>query len=268
MSPAVTAIVFLACLVSSFLIGMRLRQCLPENHFNEESKEAIELSIGLVAAMTALVLGLLTASTKSTYDDNQAAIRNITGNLLELDRLLVRYGDDAAPIRLSMRDAVNQQINVIWNQRDSQTLKKKLTDTKPVAEVFETTIRSLNPQTADQKAYAERALAILQDITKIRWQALAGAEISIPCAFLIMLALWLSLLFGSFGLFSPRNGTVQSILLLSALSVAAAIFVILEMGDPFFGVIKISSQPMEDFVTHLPAPDEDASPQASTSAQR
>jgi hypothetical protein len=48
----------------------------------------------------------------------------------------------------------------------------------------------------------------------------------------VVLVFWPTVIFISFGLFAPRNATVVATLLICALSVSAAIFLILEMHAP------------------------------------
>jgi hypothetical protein len=66
-----------------------------------------------------------------------------------------------------------------------------------------------------------------------------------------ILTLWLAVLFVSFGLFSPSNGTVVATLMLAALSVSGAIFLILELDHPFEGVMQIPAAPFVNAITHL-----------------
>ena len=77
----------------------------------------------------------------------------------------------------------------------------------------------------------------------------AGNAIQTPL--LVAMVFWLAALFGSFGLFAPRNATVMAVLCVSALSVSIAILLILEMNQPFQGVVKISSAPMRYTLAHL-----------------
>lgn len=73
----------------------------------------------------------------------------------------------------------------------------------------------------------------------------------LPRPFLVVLIFWLTMLFASFGLFAPRNGTVIAVLLICACSVSAAIFLVLEMNQPLEGSIKVSSAPMLKALEHL-----------------
>jgi hypothetical protein len=74
---------------------------------------------------------------------------------------------------------------------------------------------------------------------------------SIPWPFLIVLVFWLTITFMSFGLQAPANSTVLTVLLLCALSVAGAVFLVLEMDGPFDGLIKVSPEPLRFALTRL-----------------
>jgi membrane-bound ClpP family serine protease len=74
---------------------------------------------------------------------------------------------------------------------------------------------------------------------------------SVSSPLLIVLLFWLTIIFTSFGLFAPRNATVVVSLLVSALSVSGAVFLILEMYSPYAGLIHVSSAPLRAALTHL-----------------
>ena len=74
---------------------------------------------------------------------------------------------------------------------------------------------------------------------------------SIPLPFLVLLVLWLAVIFASLGLFAPRNGTVYAVMLVCALSASSAIFLILEMDQPFEGLLEISDAPLRNAVIQL-----------------
>jgi nitric oxide reductase large subunit len=69
--------------------------------------------------------------------------------------------------------------------------------------------------------------------------------------FLVVIVFWLTIIFVSFGLFAPRNAVVVAVLFVCALSVAAAIFLLVEMDQPFQGLMKISSAPLRFTLSHL-----------------
>jgi hypothetical protein len=84
-----------------------------------------------------------------------------------------------------------------------------------------------------------------------RWLLLLQRDQSIPLIFLIVLVTWLTVIFGTFGLFAPRNATAVAGLIVCTLSVSGAIFLILEMNRPFAGWMKVSSAPMRDALSYL-----------------
>ena len=248
MTPLVISLCFLVSMTGSFFMSVVIRQHIPDSHFNDDAKFVIELSIGLIAAMAALVLGLLTASTKGTFDEYDSAVKNIAANLLEMDNVLTSYGEEARSIRIALRTTMREQREVIWGPSSERAVLSQLAHSKPAAESVESLVRALTPVSDSQRSYVVHTLELLQEMKKIRWHTLAGASGSVPGVFLVVLGLWLSVLFASFGLFSPRNITVFVLLLLSVFSVAGAVFVVLEMGDPLNGSIRVSSQPIDDFV--------------------
>ena len=99
--------------------------------------------------------------------------------------------------------------------------------------------------------FQSHALNLLSSILETRWFVLGGQGASVPLPFLIVLVFWLMIIFGSFGLLAPRNATVLAVLFVCAISVAGAIFLILEMDQPFRGLMKISSAPLRYTLSHL-----------------
>ena len=67
----------------------------------------------------------------------------------------------------------------------------------------------------------------------------------------LRLVFWLTVTFVSFGLYAKLNPAVIAVLFIAAISVAGAVFLILELDGPFDGLIKISSGPMRYALSHL-----------------
>ena len=120
MSPtAVGAIVFV-CTLGGALIGMWLSSILPQDHLSQKSQDTVKLAIGLIATMTALVLGLVTASAKSSFDTVDTAVKHTAMDILTLDRLLARYGPETGEIRATLRQAIAHRIDLIWPTESSR----------------------------------------------------------------------------------------------------------------------------------------------------
>jgi hypothetical protein len=227
-------------------LGLGLRTVLPDHHFDAESRDTVKVGIGLVATIAALVLGLVTASAKSSYDAMDSAVRNTSVDILTLDRVLARYGSETGEIRNDLQSAVGTRIDQIWPQGSS-----KPAGMDPVssgsglrAEGIVDSIRALKPQDDSQRTLQSHALELAETFLRTRWLALAGTETAVPGPFLVIIVFWLTIIFVSLGLYAPRNATVNMILFVCALSIGGALFLILEMNGPFDGMIRVSAGPL------------------------
>jgi len=211
----------------------------------------MRLVMGLVATMTALLLGLVTASARSSFDSQDAAMRTNATNILTLDRLLARYGPETRSTRDLIRKAVAFRIETTWPSDGSAGSGLAQAQDTPAVEEVENQILQLAPATDAQRWFKSEALRLTEDVIKARWRALGSQEGSVPLLFLTVVIFWLTVTFVSFGLYAPANASVIIVLLVSALSVAAAVFLTLELDDPFEGLITISSGPMRFVLTQL-----------------
>ena len=213
------------------LVGIWIRTALPEHHVNAESKEAVRIGTGLIATITALILGLVTASAKSSFDEMDAAIKAGAADILTLDRDLARYGPETAEIRAALQDALAAKIDALW---PPDSARRAHTDPGALgheAEAVADRIRGLSPQNESQRWLKTRALEVTEKILATRWQVVNALGTSVPVVFLAVLLFWLTIIFMNFGLFC-------------SLSVASVIFLILEMNQPFQGLITLSPDPM------------------------
>lgn len=246
---AIGWIVF-GCVFGSALIGMALRRMLPAHHLSTESKDVVKLGIALVATMAALVLSLLLSSAKSSFDARNAAFAQMAANVVMLDRLLAHYGPQAAPARTTLRQSVEAAVAQIWPDQNFHPTQLAPASTAPEA-VYEV-VQSLAPQSELQRALQAQALATATGLAQTRWLLFTqSTESPIPLPFLVVLVFWLCVIFASFGLYAPGNLTVILTFGVCALSVAGAIFLILELAMPFAGIIRVSSAPLQGALAHL-----------------
>jgi hypothetical protein len=84
-----SGIIFVLTLCGIFL-GTLLRRALPEHHLNSQAKDVVRLGAGLIATIAALVLGLLIAAAKGSFDTQTGQVRQITANLILLDNTLAQ----------------------------------------------------------------------------------------------------------------------------------------------------------------------------------
>jgi hypothetical protein len=225
---AIAAIVF-ACIFGSALLGIFIRAMLPEHHLSSESKDVVKLAMGLIATMAALVLGLITASAKSSFDQQNSETVHIAADIIRLDRALARYGPETKEIRDLLKQAVAFRIHLIWPEDGSAPGNLDSPEMTRATESLDDKIRELTPRNELQREFKARALQIGGELLATRWLRIAQLSDPVPLVFLVVLVFWLSILFGTFGLFAPHNATVITALVLCAVAVSGSTFLILEM---------------------------------------
>jgi hypothetical protein len=227
---------------------MLLRKVLPDDHLSSDSKDVVKLGVGLIGTMAALVLSLLISSAKGSYDTQSAEVVQLSTEVILLDRVLAHYGPEAREPRELLRRTVARVIEQIWPERSAAPSSP--TPSRGM-EAFYDKIQALSPQNDAQRALQAQALTISISVGKTRWLLAEQTARSIPMPFLVVLVCWLAFIFVSFGLFARPNTTVIVALFICALSFSSAIFLILELDQPFEGLIQISSAPMREALGRL-----------------
>src|SRR4029079_7932655 len=108
MSAATTSLIVLACVFGASVFGMLLRSRLPEHHFSSETKDTVKVAMGFIATMAALILGLLVASAKDSYDKQAGGVTQMAAKVVFLDRLLANFGPETKDVRAVYRRGVEQ----------------------------------------------------------------------------------------------------------------------------------------------------------------
>ena len=251
MIPIEIGSIVFACVFGGALLGMLLRVLIPAQHLSENTEDVVKLGMGLIATMAALVLGLMIATAKGSYDTQADAVKHTAAKVLLLDRLLASYGPETAEARRLLRQTLAMRVDAIWPEDRRAPARLDLPEAAFLDRGIETHILQLTPRTDAQRWLQTQALRVGRDIMETRWLVLGGLGSSMHPQFLMVVIFWLTIIFGSFGLFSPRNATVVVVLFLCALSVAGSIFLILEMDQPYQGLMKISSAPLRYALSHL-----------------
>ncbi len=241
----------LASAIAGAVVGMLLGSKLPKTHLHAESKDAIRLGTGLIATMAALVLGLLVGAAKSSFDTQTAGFRQMATNLLLLDRALARYGPEAQTARERLRQLSETTLAILWPEDGSHHTPLSDAPVSQNVDAFFAAINELKPQTESQKYSQGLALQTATELGRLRWSLSQQGEETLPRPFLAVLAFWLFVLFLSFGLFAPRNGTVFIALFVSALSVAGATLLIVDLDQPYEGLLRVSDAPLRNAVAKL-----------------
>jgi len=247
------ALMSAGCIFSGALVGLGVQRLLPGHHLGKETQDVVKLSAGMIATLTALVLGLLVSSAKSSFDTMNSGIVQSSAKIILLDRALAHYGPEAKPVREQFRRSIAATIDVLWPPKKSEATGLSGFERLNGAglDLAQDKLNELTPQNETQRQALARAQGILGDLAQTRWLLIEQEQNQLPLPLLLILVFWLALLFVSFGLFAPRNVTALTVLFIGACAVSAAIFLVLELSKPLEGVIQLSSAPLRNALQHL-----------------
>ncbi len=242
----------LACVFGGALAGMLLGRLLPPHHLGDETRSVVTLASGTLSVLSALVIGLLISYAKGDFDAQTKVVQGFAADLVLLDRVMRQYGPETGEARDLLRRYTVLKIALTWPEENAAG-GSQLDDPAALAmlEGVPAKLLGLTPQGEAQRWLQSRGLQIGGDLVEERWLLAAQNEGSVPRPFLAVLVFWLTILLTGFGLFAPRHATVVAALLVCALSLSAAIFLILEMDRPFEGFVIVSPEPMRTALAHM-----------------
>jgi hypothetical protein len=241
MNDLVVSLLVFALIFGGALVGVVVRPLLSEHHLHPDSRDVVKMATGLIGTLTALVLGLLIASAKSSFDEKTNQVRQMTATIILLDDLLAQYGSEAASARALLRQSIQPLANRIWHEEETPAGKLVHFESSAESLAFENELERLSPKDDTQRSLQSRAIQTFTEGAQIRLRLFAQTGGSIPTPFLIILVFWLSAIFVSFTLFARTNLVMMASLFVCALSFACAIFLVLELDNPFAGLMGISS---------------------------
>jgi hypothetical protein len=241
----------MACIFGSALLGIALRAVLPRHHFEHNTEDIVKLGLGLIATLSALVLGLLVSSASTSFQAAGDELTDVAVKTLELDRTLSQYGPETAGARNLLARGYATAVDSIFSGDPA-----KLAALVSPAGVYRSEgvlyrIRALTPRNEDQRDLRSRALGLAYDAFDTRWLLVLHNSGSISTPLLVALVSWLCVIFLGWGLFAPRNATVLAALFMVALCASVAIFIILELDRPLDGWVRVSDVPMRTALAHL-----------------
>jgi hypothetical protein len=239
------------CTFSAAVLAMVIRARVPLHHLEGDSKDVVKLVMGLVATLTALVLGLLISSSHSAYDAQETELQQLSVHLYQLDRILAHFGPEAVPERDLLRRIVATDIARIWPTDGVAGAKYAPLAAQQEAEGLFDAIAGLSPKTDLQRLGQGRAVQLLGSIGETRRLLVEQAQGSLSWPFLLVLVSWLTVLFFGFGICGKLNATVLASLFAGSASVAAAILLILQMNQPYAGWMRLSSAPLQDALAQM-----------------
>ncbi|MGD0851628.1 hypothetical protein [Bradyrhizobium sp.] len=243
-------------LVSFFAIlaggatGMTLRVRLPKAHLNAETREMIRLGASLLATLVAVIISLTIASAKSSYETQDAHFRQLAAYLVEVDQLLAQYGPEATAMRQQMREQVPAAIDRIWHEKATASQDTAFT-ARSLAEQLYTAAAALSPNNDTQRGLKSRVEQAIADIARTRLSMFADGDTPVLTPFMLILIFWLMVVFVSFGLFVEPGPVVFAALLVFALSISTALFLVADLSRPFVGLMQIPKEQLKHTLAPL-----------------
>ena len=231
MNPIITSLVVATCIFASAMAGLLLHPRLPSHHLTKETQDVIRLGTGMISVLASLVLGLLIATAKTSYDTTDQAIRGYATELILLDETLRDYGETAAAPRELVRRYTGQLLADFWPKNDSLPVMLDNHASGTMLERIREAIRALRPIDDGQRWLQDQALQISTILLRQRWLMIEQAGSHIQPVLLVVLVLWVAFIFSTFALNAPRNAAVVTAFLFCSLAVGGSIYLILEMDS-------------------------------------
>jgi len=185
------------------------------------------------------------ASANGFRDTQATELTQLSANIALLDRTLVEYG----PETKQARSALREKLTFVLEKLSSKEYFRSHGDLG--TGVLYDEVQQLSPKDDMQRQLKNQALTIARSVAKLRWLVYEQRTHSVSSIVLAVLVSWLMIIFASFGLFAPTNGTVLTSLFFSALAVSGAVLLLLEMYKPYTGLIPVSTEPLRAALASL-----------------
>ncbi|MBV9724084.1 MAG: hypothetical protein JO299_02815 [Gammaproteobacteria bacterium] len=237
-------------LAATSLTALHLHPRLPDHQRNDRTHDAVKVGVGMVVVLSALVLGLLVASAKNTFDTATRDLRRFSTQIVLLDRTLRAYGPEAASARSLIEHYLERALAGTWPTDQNPAIVED-----PQAEQLlyqlQSAILAFMPEDPRKRALSDELKTEVRRLIELRWTLVEEAAESPNIPLLSVLLIWLMLVFASFGYNAPRNGVVTVTFVLCAASIGGALFLVIQMSQPFDGLIKVSPAPLQNTLAHV-----------------
>ena len=237
-------LVALAIIFSGAIVGMLFGRLLPAHHMDSDTRTTISVSTAVIGTMSALVIGLMVSSANTSFQARNAAVSRLSADIIQLDGLLRRYGPEAEPVRQALQQYTAMKADDLIPAGGGRLANTDNPASLGALVQVEDLILALKTTDTRQHALVEQANQLVSDIVAARWLLIQQNDSKVPLPFLVMIVMWLTILFVSFGLFTPRNPTAIIVLFLCAFALFGAVKATLDMYTPFGGAVRLSGFPL------------------------
>jgi hypothetical protein len=156
-----------ACIFGGAVLGLAVGRIIPESYTNEQTQKIVQTTMNTVALLSALVLGLLTASAKSNFDARNKSIEQFAANLRQLNREIKNVNPKIEGLEDQLRQYTVQKILLMWpppNAKD-RVAGQDLRSLESIAQK----IRGFAPAGEAQRLLQASALQTVGELIRTRW---------------------------------------------------------------------------------------------------
>jgi hypothetical protein len=245
----VIGLISFAAIFGGSLVGRFVARRLPGHHLSNETQSVVTVSVAVIGTLSALVLGLMITSANSSFSARADEVRELSLQLIRMDRNLRRYGPEAQDARAKLREWATAKTQQLFPEKDQPSPSSETTIA--MLESVQDAVLALTPNDERQKYLRTLCVTLSSTLIQARWSLEQRRGHSIPVPFLVLLVFWLSIVFASFGLFGPANPTALITLFLCSIAVSGGITLIEELDNPLSGFIHVPADSMRKALVEI-----------------
>ena len=248
MSALNESLIVLGVILAAAVLGILVSMVLPEHHRSDPTRSHFLATISVVATLTALVLGLGMTTANTTRSAMIQDVALLSSYIVRLDGLLRQYGPEAAAARANLVQFAVHKREDLFPQALGEQVDLSNPATAALFDALQQLVLDLTPRNEAQRWRQSQALELSNQIAAARWAITEQGHAAVPQGVIVVVTFWLAILFGTYGLFTPRHTTAIVALVLCIAAAAAAILLILEARTPFTGLIRIPAAALAEAV--------------------
>lgn len=255
------AVATFLCLTVAAYAGAAWSVRLAVQGLPQGTHEILGQTANIFLVTTSVVLGLMLNSAKTTFETNDRNIHAMATELILLDRAVRGLGPDGDETDRRLMDYLQSALK-----------QPHILEANPEAEVVldaaGASLRSI--RTSDEQVLARwnDARQLFRQVVRLRWVSLDAARGAIPTPLVVTLIGWLALIFASLGFRAPRHSIVTTALVVAALLLSSALYLILEMDTPATGLLmEVSNAPFQRALAILQAPQPQPQPVSANESE-
>ena len=243
---SVVAVAAALCL----LIGLAVQSVTPRAYL-ADAEGVVRLVVGLEATLLALVLGFLISTCHGLFSAQLNQWQTIGRSIMALDRALSEFGAKADAGRKALPHVLKRMRERFWTYRSGGHRSIDFDDLSDEDTAMRTVFASLRPADDELRRHLRTSEEMFSLIFETQLTMIWNIVNPVPNLVFYSVVGWSCLLFFGYGLLSAINLLTVGIALLGAISIASAVFLILELSDPYVGLFQMPSNGVDKLMLVL-----------------